>query len=130
VHLALLPLAGQGQLAAEQAVSTTQSTAQPGCPVLAPGIPRAGTHAMRHPAPTIALEQGIALAVVQEMLGHSDIRVARLCAHLIPLAEAAAATMGARRQLGWQPAKPDLRDMIADAWAFTVPGCREASDSE
>jgi UDP-glucose 4-epimerase len=24
----------------------------------------------------------------------------------------------ARRQLGWLPAKPDLRDMIADAWTF------------
>jgi hypothetical protein len=32
---------------------------------------------MRHLAATIALDEGIALAVVQEMLGHSDIRVTR-----------------------------------------------------
>jgi UDP-glucose 4-epimerase len=29
-----------------------------------------------------------------------------------------AASDKARRDLGWQPAKPDLRDIIADAWAF------------
>jgi site-specific recombinase XerD len=32
---------------------------------------------MRHSAATIALEEGVGLAVVQEMLGHSDIRVTR-----------------------------------------------------
>jgi len=59
------------------------------------GIPHAGTHTMRHSAATIALEQGVALAVVQEMLGHSDIRVTRGYVHVSsPLAEAAAATMG------------------------------------
>jgi site-specific recombinase XerD len=58
----------------------------------AAGIAHAGTHAMRHAAATIALEQGIALAVV---LGHSDIRVTRGYVHVSsPLAEAAAATMG------------------------------------
>ena len=29
-----------------------------------------------------------------------------------------AASDKARRHLGWQPAKPDLREIIADAWAF------------
>ena len=29
-----------------------------------------------------------------------------------------AASDKARRDLGWQPARPDLRDIIADAWAF------------
>jgi UDP-glucose 4-epimerase len=29
-----------------------------------------------------------------------------------------AASDKARRELGWQPARPDLRDIIADAWAF------------
>jgi UDP-glucose 4-epimerase len=29
-----------------------------------------------------------------------------------------AASGKARRDLGWQPARPDLRDIIADAWAF------------
>lgn len=43
------------------------------------GIPHAGTHTMRHSAATIALDEGVALAVVQEMLGHSDIRVTRGC---------------------------------------------------
>ena len=41
------------------------------------GRPHAGTHSMRHSAATIGLDQGTALAVVQELLGHSDIRVAR-----------------------------------------------------
>ena len=59
------------------------------------GIPHAGTHAMRHSAATIALDQGVALAVVQEILGHSDIRVTRGYTHVAsPLAEDAAARMG------------------------------------
>jgi len=29
-----------------------------------------------------------------------------------------AASEKARRELGWQPAKPGLREIIADAWAF------------
>ncbi len=35
----------------------------------AAGIPHAGTQTMRHSAATIALEEGVALAVVQETLG-------------------------------------------------------------
>jgi site-specific recombinase XerD len=48
----------------------------------AAGIPHTGTHAMRHSAATIMLEQGVALAVVQEILGHSDIRVTRGYTHV------------------------------------------------
>jgi integrase-like protein len=60
-----------------------------------PGIPHAGTHAMRHSAATIALDEGVALAVVQEMLGHSDIRVTRGYTHVSSLlAQAAAARIG------------------------------------
>ncbi len=59
------------------------------------GIPHAGTHTMRHSAATIALDQGIALAVVQEMLGHSDIRVTRGYTHVSSLlAQDAAARVG------------------------------------
>src|SRR5271170_7058939 len=46
------------------------------------GIPHAGVHAMRHSAATIALDEGVALAVVQELLGHSDIRVTREYTHV------------------------------------------------
>ncbi|MGB6454853.1 MAG: tyrosine-type recombinase/integrase [Streptosporangiaceae bacterium] len=59
------------------------------------GIPHAGTHTMRHSAATIALEEGVALAVVQEMLGHSDIRVTRGYSHVSSvLAQDGAARVG------------------------------------
>lgn len=59
------------------------------------GIPHTGTHTMRHSAATIALDAGIALAVVQEMLGHSDIRVTRGYTHVSSLlAQDAAARVG------------------------------------
>ncbi len=45
-------------------------------------IPHAGTHAMRHSAATFGLDEGTALAVVQELLGHSDIRVTRGYVHV------------------------------------------------
>jgi site-specific recombinase XerD len=48
------------------------------------GIPHAGTHTMRHSA-TIALDEGVALAAVQEMLGHSDVRVTRGYTHVSSL---------------------------------------------
>jgi hypothetical protein len=48
------------------------------------GLEHRGVHAQRHTAATLLLDQGVALAVVQEMLGHSDIRVTpRLHACLI-----------------------------------------------
>jgi integrase len=59
------------------------------------GIGHAGTHAMHHSAATIAIDQGIALPVVQEMLGHSDIRVTRDYVDVSsPLAQDAAARIG------------------------------------
>lgn len=59
------------------------------------GLPHLGVHAMRHSAATIALDEGVALAVVQEMLGHSDIRITRAYTHVSsPLAEDAAARVG------------------------------------
>jgi hypothetical protein len=48
---------------------------------------------MRHSAATIALDAGIALAVVQEMLGHSDIRVTRGYTHVSSLLAQAAAAL-------------------------------------
>ena len=48
----------------------------------AAGVPHMGVHGMRHSAATFALERGVALAVVQEMLGHSDIRVTRGYSHV------------------------------------------------
>jgi integrase len=61
----------------------------------AAGLPHAGTHQMRHSAATIALGEGVALPVVQEMLGHSDIRVTRGYTHVSsPLAEDAADRVG------------------------------------
>ena len=59
------------------------------------GIPHAGVHAMRHSAATIALDEGVALAVVQELLGHSDIRVTREYTHVSsPLAHDGAERVG------------------------------------
>jgi len=50
---------------------------------------------MRHSAATIALDDGVALAVVQEMFGHSDIRVTRGYTHVSALlAQDAAAQFG------------------------------------
>ena len=47
----------------------------------AAGLPHHRLHAMRHTAATIMLEKGIALAVVKETLGHSDIRITNLYSH-------------------------------------------------
>lgn len=46
------------------------------------GVKHKGTHASRHTAATLLLDQGVALAVVQEMLGHSDIRITRRYTHV------------------------------------------------
>jgi integrase len=61
----------------------------------AAGLPHHRLHAMRHSAATIALDEGVGLAVVQEMMGHSDIRVTRGYTHVSsPLAQDAAARVG------------------------------------
>jgi integrase len=61
----------------------------------AAGLPHHGVHAMRHSAATIALDEGVALAVVQELLGHSDIRVTREYTHVSsPLAHDGAQRLG------------------------------------
>lgn len=63
--------------------------------VASAGLPHVKVHAMRHSAATLALEQGVAIEVVQELLGHSDIRVTRGYQHVAsPLAEDAAKRMG------------------------------------
>lgn len=49
------------------------------------GLPHHRVHAARHTAATLLLEQGVALAVVQEILGHSDIRVTRAYTHVASL---------------------------------------------
>jgi site-specific recombinase XerD len=59
------------------------------------GLPHHGVHAARHTAATLLMEQGVALAVVQEMLGHSDIRVTRGYTHVAsPLTQDAANRLG------------------------------------
>lgn len=46
------------------------------------GVPRARVHDSRHTAATLLLAQGYAIEVVQEILGHSDIRVTRGYTHV------------------------------------------------
>jgi integrase len=74
------------------------------------GLAHLGVHAMRHSAATIALEEGVALAVVQELLGHSDIRVTRGYTHVSsPLAQDAAARLG-RALFGKTATRTDTRN--------------------
>jgi site-specific recombinase XerD len=64
---------------------------------------------MRHSAATIAIHQGVALPGVQEMLGHSDIRVTRDYVDVSsPLAQDAAARIG-RALFGPVATKIDTR---------------------
>ncbi len=59
------------------------------------GLPHHRLHSMRHSAASIALEEGVALRVVQQMLGHSDIRVTERYTHVgRPLAIDASERMG------------------------------------
>ncbi|WP_433330116.1 tyrosine-type recombinase/integrase [Spirillospora sp. CA-294931] len=61
----------------------------------AAGIPHHKVHATRHTAATLLLETGVALSVVQEILGHSDIRVTRGYTHVSsPLMQDGAARIG------------------------------------
>lgn len=52
-----------------------------GAILAAAGLPRHRVHAMRHTAATGALDEGVALAVVKDLLGHSDIRVTEHYSH-------------------------------------------------
>lgn len=64
--------------------------------LMAAGVPHHGVHVQRHTAATVLIDEGVALSVVQEMLGHSDIRVTRGYVHTSsPVARDAAARMGA-----------------------------------
>lgn len=61
----------------------------------AAGLEHLALHAGRHTAATLALEAGVALAVVQEMLGHADIRVTRGYTHVAsPLMQDGARRLG------------------------------------
>jgi site-specific recombinase XerD len=64
------------------------------------GSPHHGVHAMRHSTATIALDEGVALAVVRELLGHSDIRVTRSYTHVSSLLAQDAATKLGRALFG------------------------------
>ncbi len=70
-------------------------------------LPHHRVHAMRHSAATIMLGKGIALPVVQEMLGHSDIRVTQGYTHV-----SSALTQDAAKRMGGLLLKPseDSRD--------------------
>jgi integrase len=60
------------------------------------GIPHHGVHSQRHTAATVLIDEGVALTVVQELLGHSDIRITRGYVHTAsPVAHDAAARIGA-----------------------------------
>lgn len=41
----------------------------------AAGVEHVGTHGTRHTTATLAIDEGVAITIVKEMLGHSDIRV-------------------------------------------------------
>ena len=71
------------------------------CSILnAAGLPHHRLHSMRHSAASIALEQGIALRVVQQMLGHSDIRMTEQYTHVsAPLSRDASKKMGGALRL-------------------------------
>jgi integrase len=61
----------------------------------AAGLPKYRLHVMRHSAASIALEEGVLLSVVQEMLGHSDVRMTRRYTHVgKALAQDASSRMG------------------------------------
>ncbi len=61
----------------------------------AAGLRHHRVHAMRHSAATLMLHKGVALPVVQEMLGHCDIRVTQAYSHV-----SSALTQDAARRMG------------------------------
>jgi integrase len=61
----------------------------------AAGVAHKGTHATRHTTATLSIDEGIALTVVKEMLGHSDIRITEgYVTTSSPMAQRAARKMG------------------------------------
>jgi integrase len=50
----------------------------------AAGIGGSGVHLMRHSAATLAIEEGVALPVVKELLGHADQRTTDGYVHVSP----------------------------------------------
>jgi integrase len=61
----------------------------------AAGVEHQGTHSTRRTAATIAVDEGVALSVVKEMLGHSDIRVTEGYVHTsTPMAQRASRRIG------------------------------------
>lgn len=53
-----------------------------GAILTAAGLPRHRVHSMRHSAASFAIAEGVAIPVVQQMLGHSDIRVTQKYTHV------------------------------------------------
>jgi integrase len=66
------------------------------------GVARRGVHSLRHTFATLALDNGVPLAVISETLGHSSIRVtADVYCHVTPRAtREAAATLAVVLGLG------------------------------
>jgi integrase len=79
------------------------------------GMPPQRLHIMRHTAATIMLERGVAIAVVMQALGHSDIRITSRYSH---------ASEGLLE---------DAADRVGDLYAFdneTITGTKNGPDSQ
>jgi integrase len=98
----------------------------------AAGLAHRGVHAARHTAATLLLDQGVALAVVQEMLGHSDIRITRGYTHVSsPLTVEAARRMGSVHGLTSQlQPRLQLRKTAAVPHVRERPGHKRSRLSE
>jgi integrase len=84
------------------------------------GILHVGVHGGRHTAASLAVSEGISVAVVKELLGHGDIRVTEGYVEVSsPQAHAAARRLG-RALLG--PANAPARRRTATKTATTRPG--------
>lgn len=71
------------------------------------GVADAGTHVLRHTAATMLLDLGVDIAVVQEVLGHADVRMTRAYQSVSTQATRAAAK---KMDALFRPAKPPKRD--------------------
>ena len=54
------------------------------------GIPRGGFHAFRHGLGTALMQEGASARVVQQQLGHSDLRMLARYVHVVPQDQRAA----------------------------------------